>query len=72
MYKFDDSFARMCDEIRQLQEKEGPHYEHWLEQWSKAIQDKGTKISERYGQSKWLYGMEAFLAKEEWRKREGC
>jgi len=70
MSEFEDGFTRMCDEILQLQAKKGPHYDHWLKRWAKALEEKGPQIADRYDQRRWLFGMQAFLQQQE-AKRKG-
>lgn len=69
MSEFENSSTRMCDEISQMESKEGPYYEIWLKNYRRSVSTHCEKIASRYDQPQWLHGMQAFIAKEE-AKRE--
>lgn len=54
-------YDRMTDEMIQLHEHKGPHYDHWLKKFSEAIEKKGEGLAKQYTQHAWLAGVESFL-----------
>lgn len=64
----EDSLNRYIAGVRQLQKRKGPHYDKWLRNYTRSVEEKCVKIADHYNRPRWLLGMRLWLQYEQSRR----